>query len=634
MVTGNTGRHILDFKRNDISVEFTVLEGLWNKVQKPARYTGGEMGSVIKDKNKVDIRYALCFPDLYEIGMSHLGSKILYGLINNREEFWCERVYAPDKDMEKLMREEKVPLYGLESLDSLNEFDALGFTLQYEMSYTGIINMLDLAGIPVKSSERTELSPIIMGGGPCACNPEPVADFFDLIALGEGEEVTLELLDLLKKAKANGWSREEYLVAAAQIEGVYVPELYDVSYNEDGTINEVKPLKGAPSTVKKRIVEDISSMYFPENFVVPYIRVVHDRTMLEVLRGCIHGCRFCQAGFIYRPYREKSPDVLNCQAMAITENTGYEEISLTSLSTSDHSGLDPLLRQMLTWTEDKRIGISLPSLRIDNFPKELLEKIASVKKSGLTFAPEAGTQRMRDVINKNITEQEVMRTCKTAFEGGYTSVKLYFMLGLPTETKEDIKGIADLAQKVVDLFYETPNRAKGKSVSVTLSTACFVPKPFTPFQFEPQDTMEEFMQKQAYLKSCIQSNKINYRYHDSPTSVIEAVLARGDRRLGEVIYKAWQKGSSLDGWSEYLDMSAWDDSFNECGLSPEFYANRLREYDEVFPWSHLDYFVTPKYLVVENQRAHQSLTSTNCRTQCRGCGAARLLKGENKWHCK
>lgn len=605
------------------------LQQILLDVQKPAQYIGGELNSVMKDKQKVDCRLAFCFPDKYEVGMSHLGMKILYSLYNERENWWCERVFAPDADMEQLMREKNIPLYGLESLDPIRDFDFVLFTLQYEMSYTAILNMLDLAGLPVCAKDRKGLSPIVAAGGPCACNPEPIADFIDLFILGEGEEVNLEITDLYMQAKKEGWTKEQYLKEAAKIGGVYVPSLYDVSYQEDGTIRAVTPnCPEAPEKVTKRIIADLDKVYYPKQFVVPFINIVHDRAMLEIQRGCLRGCRFCQAGFIYRPLRDKHYDTLNNDAHSLCDTSGYEELSLTSLSTSDYKEIEPLLDDLLNWTTEEKVSLSLPSLRVDNFSKELMEKVSRLKKSGLTFAPEAGTQRLRDVINKNVTEEELMNTCRTAFEGGYTSVKLYFMMGLPTETMEDIEGIANLAQKVVDLYYSLPTRPKGRSVSVSISCACFVPKPFTPFQFEAQDTMELLHQKQKHLLSSVKSKKISVSYHDADVSFIEAVLAKGDRRLCDVIERVWKKGSRLDGWYEYFDPQRWYDAMSELNIDPAFYANRHREYDEVMPWDHLDFCVSKNFLIRENKLAHQEQVTPQCREKCSACGARALIQGE------
>lgn len=597
------------------------FEQLLLAVQKPGRYSGGEVNSIVKNKDDVDVRFAFCFPDTYEIGMSHLGMKILYSEFNKREDIWCERVFAPWIDFEKVMRENNIPLFGLESRDSIAEFDFIGFTLQYEMCYTNVLNMLDLAGLPLKSCDRNALSPIVVAGGPCACNPEPLADFIDLFFLGEGEEVDLEVIDLYKEVKKSGGSKQEFLCRAAKIEGVYVPSLYDVAYNEDGTVKSVTPSDGAPATVKKRIIKDMDSAYYPDKFVVPYIEIVHDRVVQEIFRGCIRGCRFCQAGYIYRPVREKSADTVNRQARDLCASSGYDEISMSSLSTSDYRELEPLLNKMLEWTEPNHISLALPSLRIDNFSDELLQKINHVRKSGLTFAPEAGTQRLRDVINKNITEEEILRTCRTAFAGGYTAVKLYFMLGLPTETDEDLKGIADLGQKIVNEFYALENRPRGKSVTVTISVATFVPKPFTPFEFEPQITKAEMERKQQYLRSCITTKKITLNWHDSSTSFLEGAFARGDRRMGKIIEAAYKKGCRFDGWSECFDLEKWLEAFEECGISPDFYSGRKREFDEVNPWDHLDYGVTKRFLTAQNKLAHKAVTTPNCREKCAGCGA-------------
>ncbi|MCH5191075.1 MAG: TIGR03960 family B12-binding radical SAM protein [Oscillospiraceae bacterium] len=604
------------------------VEPLLKRVQKPAAYTGGELNSVIKDKNSVKLRYAFCFPDNYEIGMSHLGLKILYGLVNDREDAWCERVFAPWEDMEALMRENNIKLYAHESGDSLDEFDLIGFTLQYELSYTNVLNMLDLGGVPVLKKDRRTLTPIVIAGGPCVCNPEPMADFIDIFLPGEGEEVTNELVDLLIKHKEMGSTRLEFLREAAKIDGVYVPEFYDVEYNADGTVKSITNRETAPAKVKKRVISDLDTAFYPKDFVVPFIDVVHDRTVGEVFRGCIRGCRFCQAGFIGRPIREKSPEVINGQCRAISDATGYDEISLCSLSTSDYTKIDKLIPMLFDWALKENINVALPSLRVDNFSDELLEELKKIRRSGLTFAPEAGTQRLRDAINKNVTEDEVLNTAKKAFEGGWTAVKLYFMMGLPTEELEDIAGIADLAQKVVDLYYSNPNKPKGKAVTVSVSCASFVPKPFTPFQWEPQDTADMLQEKQKHLMESVKSRKISVSYHQSNTSVLEGVFARGDRRLGEVIYKAWQKGCKFDSWDEFFNFDNWLEAFAECGLTTEFYANRRREYDEILPWDHMDYGIRKEFLIEESKKAHKSETTPHCRIKCAACGANRLNGGK------
>ncbi len=606
----------------------TKFEKLLTKVQKPSRYTGNEFNSVHKEWEG-RTSFAFCFPDVYEVGMSHLGMKILYHMMNEREDTVCERVFAPWVDMEEQMRENGIPLLSLESRMPISEFDLVGFTLQYEMSYSNIINMLDLANIPLRSRERTLAHPFVCAGGPCAYHAEPLADIVDFFILGEGEEVNNEILDAYREWKASGGERVEYLERIAQIEGIYVPSFYDVTYYEDNTIKAVTPNRaGVPAKVEKRIIKDLDNTFIPEKLIVPFMEIVHDRIMLELFRGCIRGCRFCQAGYIYRPVRERSVKKLTAVAEQCILNTGYEEMSMSSLSTSDYTNLQELIDNLLELTVEKRINLSLPSLRVDNFSMELMEKVQKVKKSGLTFAPEAGTQRLRDVINKNVLESDLLRTSKIAFDGGYNRIKLYFMIGLPTETDEDVAGIAELAKKVIDTFYSIPKEErKGRSVTVTVSTSSFVPKPFTPFQWEPQNRMDELIRKQKFLKDNITSKHISYNWHQSDVSFLEAVFAKGDRRMSEVLITAHEKGCRFDGWNEHFNYEAWREAFRENGIDPEFYAYRRIPHEEVLPWDHIDIGVSRKFLEQEHEKAYQAVTTPSCREKCSACGAASFGRG-------
>ena len=604
------------------------VERLLLKVQKPGRYVGGELNEVIKDKRDVEVRFAFCFPDTYEVGMSHLGMKILYSQFNSVPYIWCERVFAPWIDMEEEMIKHNIPLYALESGDPLSDFDFIGFTLQYELSFSNMLNMLKLGKVPITTAERgDELKNIVVAGGPCACNPEPIAEFVDLFFIGEGEEVDLEVMELFRQCRAEGCKKGEFLRRCARIEGVYVPSLYDVEYNSDGTIKSFTPKDGAPEVIHKRVMLDMDKSYYPDNFVVPLVEIVHDRAVQEIFRGCIRGCRFCQAGFIYRPVREKSPETINAQCRALCDNTGYDEVSLSSLSSSDYSRIVPLLEKLTEWTGDEKVSISLPSLRVDGFTDEIMNKIKTVRKSGLTFAPEAGSQRMRDVINKNVRQDELMQTCATAFAGGWTTVKLYFMIGLPTETMDDVADIAHLGQAVVDTYYNTENRAKGKSVRVTVSASSFVPKPFTPFQWEPQDTIPVLHEKQQHIKDSVTSKKITFNYHDADTSFLEAVFARGDRKLCKIMALACERGFHFDGWNDCFSLDKWLELFEECGIDPAFYANRRRSFDEILPWDHIDYGVTKSFLIKECKKAYENETTPHCRLKCSGCGAAKYGKG-------
>jgi len=602
-----------------------LLQRILPTVQKPARYTGGEFNEIQKNPEEVRVRVAFCFPDTYEIGMSNVGMRILYGVMNQMDGVWCQRVFAPWGDMEAAMRQHNLPLWALESQKPVKDFDMIAFTIGYEMAYSNILNMLDLAGVPLHSKDRTGLHNIVFAGGVCAFNPEPLADFIDFFSLGEGEESTVEIVALYDKAKAEGWSKETFLLEVSKIPGVYVPSFYRHEYNEDGTLSAIVPLSGAPKTVTKRIVENLDEAYWPTKMIVPSTEIVHDRANLEVFRGCIRGCRFCQAGFSCRPVRKKSPEVLYRQAVETLEDSGNNEITLSSLSTSDYRGLKALTDEMIPYCASNKINLSVPSLRADNFSRELMEKLQTVRKSGLTFAPEAGTQRLRDVINKNLTEDEILNTCTNAFSGGWNNVKLYFMLGLPTETDEDVLGIAELVYKIIQAWKEhAVNKKRGLRVHV--ATAYFVPKPHTPFQWEQQITPEEYLRRCRLLKSHFYSKSITYDYHGSDLSRLEAVFARGDRRLGPVIEQAVKNGARLDGWDEYFNYAKWFDAFEACGIDTDFYTVRGYGEDEILPWDTIDVGVNKKFLQRERHRAYEATITPDCREGCAGCGANKLLK--------
>lgn len=601
--------------------ELMQLEKLLEQVQKPARYIGGEMNAVQKNWDETEATFAFCFPDTYDIAMSHLGMKILYHLINLRPDALCERVCMPAADMADLMREKNVPLFSLESRKALNHFDIVGFTLQYEMSFTNILEMLDLGRLPVYAKDRENIFPIVVAGGPCAFNPEPLAPFIDAFMIGDGEDVMNELIDVIRDGKKQGLSKKEILQSLAKLEGVYVPSLYDAAYYEDGTLASFTPNDpAAPAMVKKRVVKDLSAAVYPDSIPVPYTEIVHDRMVLEIMRGCTRGCRFCQAGMLYRPVRERSMDRLLELADKLQKSTGYEEMSLSSLSSGDFTCLPELISELMNRYKEKRVSVSLPSMRIDNIVKQSLEETQKVKKSGLTLAPEAGTQRLRDVINKGVSEEDLIRAVSDAFECGWSSVKLYFMMGLPTETDEDLQGIGELARKVVRAYYAMPKEKRAKGVMVTCSASVFVPKPFTPFQWAGQDTIETVHEKQAALRQYLKQKCVNFKWHESSLSMLEACIARGDRRIGDVIYTAWKNGCRLDGWNEHFKFDVWMKAFELCGLTPDFYAYRERPYEELLPWQFIDAGVSQEYLMRENEKAKAAATTRDCRHGCNGCG--------------
>lgn len=595
------------------------IEEILYNIEQPSRYIGGEVNSVNKELSDGTIRFGFAFPDVYEVGMSHLGLHILYNLLNEIEDVFCERVFSPWVDMEKKLKENNIPLFTLESQSPIDEMDFLGFTLQYELSYSNILNILSLGNIPLRRKERNKAHPLVIAGGPCAYNPEPLADIVDFFVLGESEEVIIEVINIYR-SMGKKYDKEEFLKKISLIDGIYVPQYYNVKYNSHGTIESFTSNINAPVKIKKRIIKNLDDIYYPESIIVPYADIVHDRAMIEIFRGCTRGCRFCQAGMIYRPIRERSSDKSIELAEKLLKSTGYEELSISSLSTSDYSDLDNLVRRLIDKYSNEKVGLSLPSLRLDSFSIKLIEEIQKVRKTGLTFAPEAGTQRLRDVINKGVTEKDLIEAVANAFALGWNSVKLYFMIGLPTETYEDLDGIVDLAYKVIDAYYDTPKENRSKGLKVTISTSSFVPKPFTPFQWESQDNMDTLMEKQHYLKDKLKNRHIKYNYHDSKTSFLEGVFARGDRKLSEVLIKAWEKGCKFDGWQEHFQFEQWMEAFEECNIDPNFYANRKRNYDEILPWDHIDIGVSKKYLIKENEKSKKEELTHDCRIDCTGCG--------------